>query len=138
MIISDREDLRDKAWSLLMRNDGHPDFVWMRVQLICEVWDHGDGKKKEEFLSMAMDQHIENGAAEQLEDFTEMDGQVYHQYLFLYPDGSNAHYIRRIPVGYAGQDKYEYESILRKYETPTGPQMMLEAGEVKKLRAQKK
>lgn len=137
MIISDREDLQKKAWELLTRNDGHPSFIWMRAQLICEVWDHGDGKKKEEFLCMAMQQHIDMGSARQLPDFTEADGQVFHQYLFLYPDGSAANYIRRIPVGFAGQDKYTYEAILKKYDTPTGPQALLEAGQVRTLPLQK-
>lgn len=137
MIISDREDLREKAWELLMRSDGHPNFVWMRAQLICEVWEHSDGKEKEEFLCMAMDQHIGNGAARKIEDFTDSDGRAYHQYMFSYPDGKDANYIRRIPVGRKGQDKYEYEAILKKYETPTGPQLMFEAGEVKKMRSKK-
>lgn len=131
MIISDREDLRQKAWDLLLRNDGHPDFVWMRAQLLCEVWDYGDGKKKEEFLCMAMDQHIENGMAEQLEDFTDVDEQIYHQYMFHFFDGSDANYIRRIPIGQVGQDKYAYEALLKKYDTPNGVQMMMEAGQMK-------
>lgn len=137
MIISDREDLQKKAWELLMRSDGHPSFIWMRAQLICEVWDHGDGKKKEEFLCMAMRQHIDIGSARQLPDFTEADGQVFHQYLFSYPDGSDANYIRRIPVGFTGQDKYAYEALLKKYDTPNGPQVMLEAGDIKRIRSKK-
>jgi hypothetical protein len=136
-LISDRKDLQEKAWDLLTRNDVHPNFIWMRAQLICEVWEHSDGKGREEFLCMAMDQHIGNGVARKIEDFTDSDGQVYHQYMFSYPDGKDANYIRRIPVGHKGQDKYAYEAILKKYETPTGPQMMLEAGEVKKLRSEK-
>lgn len=131
MIISDREDLHQKAWDLLSRNDGHPDFVWMRAQLLCEVWDHGDGKKKEEFLCMAMDQHIENGIAEQLEDFTAVDGKIYRQYMFYFFDGSDANYIRRIPVGQVGQDKYAYETLLKKCDTPNGVQVIMEAGQLK-------
>ncbi len=136
-LIGKNEDLSKKAWDLLTRNDGHPEFVWMRVQLICEVWEHSDGKAREEFLCMAMNQHIESGAARQLEDFTDMDGQVYHQYVFTYPNGKDANIIRRIPVGHKGQDKYAYQAILDKYETVNGPQMMLEAGQIKKMRSKK-
>ncbi|MFH1194008.1 MAG: hypothetical protein V1661_03365 [bacterium] len=133
-IISDREDLRKQAWELLMNNNGHPDFIWMRLQLVCEVWTHGDGKEKEKFLCLAMDQHIENGLAHQLADFTDTDGQIFHQYMFHYVDGSNANYIRRVPVGGKGQNKYAYEALLEKYKTPNGPQMMLEAGQFKTKR----
>ena len=136
-LISDRKDLQEKAWDLLTRNDVYSNFIWMRAQLICEVWEYADGKGREEFLCMAMDQHIENGVARKLEDFTDLDGQIFHQYMFFFPDGSDANYIRRIPVGHKGQDKYEYEAILKKYDTPTGPRLMLEAGEVKKMRSKK-
>lgn len=134
MIISDNETARKQAWELLMNNDGHPSFLWMRAQLIGEVWSNADGKGKEEFLCLAMKQHIDNGFASELGDFTDEDGQVYHQYMFHYIDGSEANYIRRIPVGYKGQGKYEYEALLNKYETPIGPQMMLEAGQLEKKR----
>lgn len=133
-IVGKNEDLRQQAWGLLTNNNGHSQFVWMRAQLICEVWSTSDGKKKEEFLCLAMDQHIENGLAHKIEDFTDEDGQVFHQYLFHFVDGSDSNYIRRIPFGFKGQDKYAYEALLKKYDIPTGPQMMLEAGEYKKKR----
>jgi hypothetical protein len=136
-LIGKDPDLSKKAWDLLNTNDGHPNLIWMRVQLICDVWEYSDGDGREKFLCMAMDQHIESGAARQLEDFTDNDGQVYHQYMFLYLDGYDANYIRRIPVGYKGQDKYEYDALLTKYGTPTGPQMMMEAGQVRKMRTDK-
>lgn len=131
MLISGQEDLKNKAFELLTNNNVHSNFLWMRAQLICETWDHADGKGKEEFLCLAMDQHIENGLAHKLEDFTDETGQVFHQYQFHYPDTSVANYIRRIPVGEKGQNKYVYEALLNKYETPTGPRMMLEAGQSK-------
>ncbi len=134
MIISDNETARKQAWELLMNNNGHRDFIWMRAQLISEVWDHADGKGKEEFLCLAMNQHIDNGFASKLENFTDDSGQVFHQYMFHYINGSEANYIRRIPVGYKGQDKYEYEAILKKHETPNGVQMLLEAGQLEKKR----
>lgn len=130
-IIGENEDLKKKAWELLTSNNVHSNFIWMRAQLMCEVWDHCDGKGKEEFLCMAMDQHIENGMARKTTDFTDKEGQLFHQYMFRYFDGSDANYIRRIPVGSKGQNKYAYQAILDKYETPNGVQMMLEAGETK-------
>ena len=114
-----------------MNNDGHSNFIWMRVQLICETWDHCDGKGKEEFLCMAMDQHIDEGIARKLDDFTDVDEQKYHQYMFCDLFGCDLNYIRRIPFGTKGQDKWAYQALLDKYETPNGPKMMLEAGQMK-------
>lgn len=130
-IIGDKEDLRQKAWSLLTDNNVHKNFIWMRAQMLMEVWQHSDGKKKEEFLCMAMDQHIENGSARKLADFTDAEGQQYHQYMFTFLNGEDMNYIRRIPHGTKGQDKYAYEAILNKYETPNGLQVMMEAGQLK-------
>lgn len=129
-IIGDDEKLRKEAWDLLMTKNGHPDLLWMRLKLICETWEHADGKGKEEFLCMAMDQEIEEGLACKMEDFIE-DEQIYHQYMFRYYDGSETNYIRRIPYGTKGQDKYAYEAILKKYETPIGPRMLMEAGQMR-------
>lgn len=130
-IIGEDDKLRKQAWSLLNDNNVHKNFVWMRVQLICEAWDHCDGKGKEEFLCMAMSQHIDNGIARKLENFTDEDGQEFHQYMFVSFFGQDLNYIRRIPVGFKGQEKYSYQAILDKYETPNGPQMMLEAGQMR-------
>lgn len=125
----EREDLRKRAWQLLTDNNAPSAFIWMRAQLVTEVWNYGDGKIKEKFLCLAMDQHIENGLAHQLADFTDAEGQVFHQYMFHHVNGEDANCIRRIPVGEKGQNKYTYEAILEKYGTPNGPQMMLEAGQ---------
>src|SRR3989344_151757 len=129
-IIGDDEKLKKSAWELLMNNEGHKDFIWMHTQLICETWDHADGKGKEQFLCMAMDQHIENGVARKLDDFTDADGQQYHQYMFCDFFGNDLNYIRRTPFWEKGQDKWAYQATLDKYETPNGPQMMLEAGQM--------
>ncbi|HRH23351.1 MAG TPA: hypothetical protein PK295_01845 [Candidatus Magasanikbacteria bacterium] len=134
MIISDNETARKQAWELLSNNNGHSMFIWMRAQLLTELWSDADGKGKEEFLCLAMKQHIDNGFASKIEDFTDEDGQQYHQYMFQYVDGSDTNYIRRIPFGYKGQGKYEYEALLKKYETPIGVAMMLEAGQLKSKR----
>ncbi|OHA34625.1 MAG: hypothetical protein A3A22_02100 [Candidatus Taylorbacteria bacterium RIFCSPLOWO2_01_FULL_45_34b] len=130
-IIGKDEKLRQSAWELLMNNNGHKNFVWMRAQLICETWDHADGKGKEQFLCMAMDQHIDEGIARKMDDFTDADGQQFHQYMFCDLFGCDMNYIRRIPFGTKGQDKWAYQKILDTYETPNGPQMMLESGQMR-------
>jgi len=130
-IIGDDEKLRKQAWELLNDDNAHKNFIWMRAQLICEIWDHCDGKGKEEFLCMAMDQHIDNGIARKLDNFTDEDEQEFHQYMFCSFSGFDLNYIRRIPLGTKGQDKYNYQAILDKYKTPNGPQVMLEAGQLK-------
>lgn len=131
MIISDNKEAKEKAWELLTSNDVHSNFIWMRAQMMMEVWQHADGKGKEQFLCMSMDQHIENGLARKLDDFIDEDGQKYHQYMFCDFFGCDLNYIRRIPYGEKGQDKYTYQAILDKYETPNGLQMNLEAGQMK-------
>lgn len=131
MIISDNKEAKEKAWELLTSNDVHSNFIWMRAQMMMEVWQHADGKGKEQFLCMSMDHHIENGMARKLDDFTDEDGQKYHQYMFCDFFGCDLNYIRRIPYGEKGQDKYNYQAILDKYETPNGLQMNLEAGQMK-------
>ena len=59
------------------------------------------------------------------------DGQQYHQYMFCDLFGCDLNYIRRIPFGTKGQDKWAYQALLDKHETPNDPQMMLEAGQMK-------
>jgi len=135
-IIGEDKELSKKAWELLNDNKGHSNFVWMRVQMLVEVWQHCDGKGKEEFLCQAMDQHIENGIAYKMDDFTDEDGQKYHQYMFTDFDGYNLNYVRRIPYGEKKQDKYTYEAILKKYETANGVQVMLEAGQMRTKKAE--
>lgn len=131
-IISDNKELSKKAWELLNDNNAHKNFIWMRAQLVVDVWQQCDGKGKEEFLCLAMGQHIDNGVAYKMDDFTDEEGQIFHQYMFTDFDGRSLNYIRRIPYGEKKQDKYAYENILTKYETPNGAQIMLEAGEMRK------
>ncbi len=130
--LSEKPDLISKAWNLLTNNEGPSMFKWMKVNFLLDCWNASDGKGKEEFLTMAMEQHIENGSAREINIFTEADGIKYRQYMFTYPDGSDSNYIRRIPIA-NDMEKSEYESLLYKYETPTGVQMMMEAGQVKEL-----
>lgn len=135
-IISDRKELSDRAWEILRSNDLNPCFIWMRAQLITEIWQAAEAKDMENFLCMVMRDHADNGFAHQLSDFTDLDGQVFHQYMFHYSDGTEANYIRRIPVATPGQGKYGYVSLLEKYETPNGIRMMIEVGQMKKQKAE--
>lgn len=130
-IISDNKDLVKNAWELLNDNNAHRNFVWMRVQLLTEIWQHCDGKGREEFLCNAMSQHVDNGMAYKMDDFVDEEGQKFHQYMFTDFDGRSLDYIRRVPYGEKKQDKFAYENILTKYETPNGLQVMLEAGQMK-------
>lgn len=132
---SDDEKIRKQGWELLMNND-RSDFIWMRAQFITETWNKADSKGREKFLCIAMNQHIENGLAKKLGDFTDLDGQQYHQYMFFDFVGSEINYIRRIPFATKGQDKTSYEAMLNKYETPIGPRMMLESGEMRTRKAE--
>ncbi|PIR56849.1 MAG: hypothetical protein COU72_04070 [Parcubacteria group bacterium CG10_big_fil_rev_8_21_14_0_10_41_35] len=118
-IIGDNEELRTKAWGLLMDNDGHKNFVWMRVQLMAEVWEHADGKNREKLMCMSMERHTDQGTARKIDNFTDEEGLEYHQYMFLDPLGNDTNYIRRLPFGKKGQDKYAYENLLEKNEIPT-------------------
>lgn len=129
-IIGEDENLRKGAWKLLTDNSGHKNFLWMRGQLLCEVWNNADGKGKEEFLCLAMDQHIENGFARKMDDFVENE-QRFHQYMLCGFSGEDLNYIRRIPYGFKKQDKWAYQELLDKYETPNGLAMMFEVGQCK-------
>ena len=130
-IIGEDKELSKKAWDLLMDNKAHSNFVWMRAQIIVECWQASDAKGKEKFLNIAMKDHIENGFARELPIFTDEDGMQYRQYEFMYPNGERSYYIRRIPIATKEMDKYGYENLLDKYETPNGARMLLEVGQVK-------
>lgn len=131
-LISDDKTLHDQAWELLFGKNVHGDFVWMRVQFLADTWEHADGKGKEELMCMAMEQHVTEGMARKLEEFTDTDGQKYHQYMFCDFQGYDLNYIRRIPFGEKGQDKYAYEALISE-ETPKNfVRVMLEAGEMRK------
>jgi len=135
-LISDNKELHDSAWNLLFgKGERHQNLIWMRINVLADVWEGADGKGKEELMCMAMDQHVENRLARKLDAFTDADGQRYHQYMFCNFFGQDLNYIRRIPFGENKQDKYAYESLLNKYETPANfIRVMLEAGQ---LRSQK-
>ena len=78
-----------------------------------------------------MNQYIDEGMARKLEDFTDLDDQKFHQYMFCDFLGYDLNYIRRIPFGTKGQDKWTYQGILDKHETLNGVQVMLEAEQMR-------
>lgn len=119
-IISDDEDLKKKAWDLLWgEGEKHQDFIWMRVQMMAEVWEHAKGENLEQLMLMSMEKHIDQGTARKMDNFTDEDGLEYHQYMFLDPFGCDTNHIRRLPFGTKGQDRYGYEHLLEKNEIPT-------------------
>lgn len=132
-IMSDKPDLKEQAWDLLNRNDVHEQFVWMRANIIVDCWQASDAKGKEEFLTLAMKQYVDEGYARQLNNFTDQDGMEYKQYMFVHPNGVDLNYIRRIPIATNGMEKWAYEGLLDKYETPKEVRMILEIGQSKKI-----
>jgi len=132
-IIGENEELRKSAWDLLMNNDGHSNFVWMRVQLMAEVWEHSKGKQLEELMLMSMERHIDQNTAYKMDNFTDEDGLEYHQYMFLDPFGCDTNHIRRLPFAIKNQDRYAYEALLEKNEIPTNYlRIQVEANAVRK------
>ena len=133
-LISENKELHDSAWNLLFgEGERHMNLVWMRINVLADVWDAADGKGCEELMCMAMNQHVENGLARKLDIFTDEDGQQYYQYMFCNFFGQDINYIRRIPFGEKKQDRWAYTSMLEKYETPANfLRVMMEAGQLKK------
>jgi hypothetical protein len=133
-ISSDDEDLRKKAWDLLFgEGEKHKDFIWMRVQMMAEVWEHSKGKRLEELMLMSMERHIDQGTARKMDNFTDEDGLEYYQYMFLDPLGGDANHIRRLPFATKEQDRYAYENLLEKNEIPTNYlRVQVEANSVRK------
>ena len=97
-IISDNEELRKQAWDLLWGpGEKHSNIIWMRVQMMAEVWEHSKGKTLEKLMLMSMERHIDQRTVRKLDDFTDADGQQYHQYMFIDPFGHDTNHIRRLP-----------------------------------------
>lgn len=118
-MISDNEDLRKKAWDLLFgEGERHSNLIWMRVQMMAEIWDHADWKGREQLMCMSMQRHIDQGTARKMDNFTDEDSHEYHQYMFLDPLGNNSNHIRRLPFATRGQDRFAYENLLEKNEIP--------------------
>ena len=119
-LISDNEDLKKQAWDLLFgEGERHSNFVWMRLQVMAEVWEHSEGKTLEELMCMSMEKHIDQATARKMDNFTDADGLEYHQYMFLDSLGGDTNHIRRLPFATKDQNRYSYENLLEKNEIPT-------------------
>ncbi len=119
-IISDDEKLKKSAWDLLWGpGEKHSNFIWMRVQIMAEVWEHSKGKDLEKLMLMSMERHIDQGTAREMDNFIDADGQEYYQYMFLDPIGNDTNHIRRLPFATDNHDRYAYENLLEKNEIPT-------------------
>jgi hypothetical protein len=118
-IISDDEKLKKSAWDTLFgEGERHSNIIWMRAQMMAELWEYAKGKAFEELMLMSMEQHIEQGTARKMDNFTDADGQEYYQYMFLDPYGNDTNHIRRLPFATKDQERYAYESLLEKNEIP--------------------
>lgn len=118
-IISDNEDLRKKAWDLLWGpGEKHQDIIWMRVQMMAEVWESSKGEALEQLMLMSMERHTDYGLARKIENRTDESGQEYHQYVYIDPYGNDMEYVRRLPRASKDQDRYAYEALLEKNEIP--------------------
>jgi len=134
-IISDNEETRKQARDLLWGpGEKHSNIIWMRVQMMAEVWEHAKGKTLEELMLMSMERHLDYGLARKMENFTDEDGQEYHQYMILDPFGHDFNHIRRLPCASKDQERYAYENMLEKCELPKNyMRVQLEADQVKKM-----
>jgi len=133
-LISDDENLKKSAWDLLFgEGERHSNLIWMRVQMMAEMWDHADWKGREQLMLMSMERHIDQGTARKMDNFTDEDGLEYYQYMFLDPFGKDTNHIRRLPFATKGQDKYAYENLLEKNEIPTNYlRVQIEANSLRK------
>lgn len=132
-LISDNEDLKKKAWDLLWGpGEKNSNIIWMRVQMMAEAWELSKGKNLEELMLMSMERHIDYGLARKIENYTDEDGQEYHQYIYIDPFGNDMEYVRRLPRASKDQDRYAYEALLEKNELPKNfIRLQLEANQFK-------
>lgn len=131
--ISEDKDVSQKAREILFgEGERHPNIIWMRVRMMAEVWEHADCETREKLMCMSMERHINQGTARKIENYTDEQGQSYHQYIFLDPFGKDMEHVRRLPFGTKKQDKYEYERLLEQNEIPTNYlRLQLEANSVR-------
>jgi len=134
LISDNNEDLKKQAWDLLWGpGEKHSNIIWMRVQMMVEVWELSKGKTLEELMFMSMERHIDHGIARKMDNFTDLDGREYHQYMFLDPYGNDYNYIRRMPCATKDQDRYAYENLLEACEMPKNYlRIQLEADQIRK------
>lgn len=133
-LISDDENIKKQAWDLLWGpGEKHKNIIWMRVQMMAEVWEHAKGKALEDLMLMSMERHVDYGIARKMDNFTDLDGREYHQYMFLDPYGNDYNYIRRMPCATKNQDRYAYENLLEECEMPKNYlRIQLEADQIRK------
>lgn len=132
-LISEDEKLKKQAWDLFWGpGEKHSNFIWMRVQMMAEVWEHSTGENLEKLMLMSMERHLEFGNVRQMENFTDLDGKKYYQYMFLDPYGQDMNYIRRLPFAHKDQSRISYENLLESLGIPTNfLRLQLEANSVK-------
>lgn len=133
-IISDNEDLKKKAWDLLWGpGEKHKDVIWMRVQMMAEVWEHSKGERLEQLMLMSMERYLDYDLVRPMDDFEDADGQKYYQYMFLDPFGNDFNHIRRLPYAPKDCDRYKYERMLEECGIPTNYlHLQMEANEIRK------
>ncbi len=131
--ISEDKDVSQKARDILFgEGERHSNIIWMRVQMMAEVWEHADCETREKLMCMSMERHIDQGSARKIENYVDESGQTYHQYVIVDPFGEDTEHIRRLPFGTKGQDKYEYERLLEQNDIPTNfLRLQMEANSVK-------
>jgi hypothetical protein len=91
----------------------------MKMQVLCEAWEKTDNKGREELMCMTMNQFVDEDVARKIDNFTDEDGQEYHQYMMVNFHKQDTGYIRKIPFGEKKeQERYGYEALLEKNEVP--------------------
>lgn len=131
--ISDNKKLHESAKELLFgEGERHSNIVWMRVQMMAEVWEGAKGKAFEQLMVMSMERHLDQRTARKMDNFIDDDGLEYHQYMFLDPYGNDVNHIRRLPFATNDQERFAYESLLERNEIPTNYiRIQLEANQLK-------
>lgn len=132
-LISDNKELQQNAWDLMFGEGDRPsNIIWMRTQMMCEIWEGADWQGREKLMLMSMERHIDQGTARKMDNFMDADGQEYYQYMFLDPYGNDLNHIRRLPFASKGQERYAYESMLEQHEIPSNyMRIQVEANQVR-------
>jgi len=108
ILINGTKEQQSQVWKLL--NEGKGEWVWMKMKVITDAYSFADAKGKEEFTTMAMEQHLKSGNAILLEEtFTDPETDIIYKQ-FKFKSGA----IYRIPIATDGMDKYAYEKALNK------------------------
>jgi hypothetical protein len=136
-LVGDDEELKKKAWDLLFgKGERHSNFLWMKMQLLCETWEKTDNKGREQLMCMTMDQFIDEGFARKIDSFKDKDGQEYHQYMIINFYGQDTGTIRKIPFGEEKvNQQYDYQALLKENDVPENfTRMNMELNQIKDQR----